>query len=95
MDSMVRQLMLQTNLQSFMILYIGSYHMLHCTSMNVFHAYAGDSVYGEKRISVEGEKEGEKVEYRVWNPFRLALRARISSSTLSNGCSHLMINYGA
>ncbi len=32
--------------------------------------YAGDSVYGEKRISVEGEKEGEKVEYRVWNPFR-------------------------
>ncbi len=36
----------------------------HCT---------GDSVYGEKRISVEGEKEGEKVEYRVWNPFRWAL----------------------
>ena len=36
----------------------------HCT---------GDSVYGEKRISVEGEKEGEKIEYRVWNPFRCAL----------------------
>ena len=33
---------------------------------------AGDSVYGEKRISVEGEKEGEKIEYRVWNPFRSA-----------------------
>ena len=27
-------------------------------------------MYGEKRISVEGEKEGEKIEYRVWNPFR-------------------------
>ena len=34
---------------------------------------AGDSVYGEKRISVEGEKEGEKIEYRVWNPFRCIL----------------------
>lgn len=30
-------------------------------------------MYGEKRITVEGEKEGEKVEYRVWNPFRYAL----------------------
>lgn len=27
------------------------------------------SVYNEKRVSVEGA-EGEKKEYRVWNPFR-------------------------
>jgi rRNA 2'-O-methyltransferase fibrillarin len=35
----------------------------------------GNSVYGEKRISVE---EGEtKVEYRVWNPFRSKLAAAV------------------
>lgn len=35
----------------------------------------GESVYGEKRISVE---EGDKkVEYRVWNPFRSKLAAAI------------------
>ncbi|KAM6935653.1 rRNA 2'-O-methyltransferase fibrillarin [Lycodopsis pacificus] len=35
----------------------------------------GDSVYGEKRISVE---EGElKIEYRAWNPFRSKLAAAI------------------
>jgi len=35
----------------------------------------GNSVYGEKRISVE---EGDKkVEYRVWNPFRSKLAAAI------------------
>ncbi|KAK6055728.1 rRNA 2'-O-methyltransferase fibrillarin domain protein, partial [Cooperia oncophora] len=33
----------------------------------------GESVYGEKRVSVE---EGtEKIEYRVWNPFRSKLAA--------------------
>ncbi|CAG0917721.1 unnamed protein product [Notodromas monacha] len=37
----------------------------------------GDSVYGEKRISVDGDVEGEKVEYRVWNPFRSKLGAAI------------------
>lgn len=36
----------------------------------------GDSVYGEKRISVEGA-EGTKVEYRIWNPFRSKLAAAI------------------
>ena len=36
----------------------------------------GESVYGEKRISVEGP-EGTKVEYRVWNPFRSKLAAGI------------------
>merc|ERR1712166_291744 len=35
----------------------------------------GNSVYGEKRISVE---EGEqKIEYRVWNPFRSKLCAAV------------------
>lgn len=44
----------------------------------------GESVYGEKRISIEGEnKENEdgtaatKTEYRVWNPFRSKLAAGI------------------
>jgi rRNA 2'-O-methyltransferase fibrillarin len=37
----------------------------------------GESVYGEKRISVDGDKEGEKIEYRVWNPFRSKLGAAI------------------
>jgi len=36
----------------------------------------GDSVYGEKRISVDGE-DGTKIEYRVWNPFRSKLAAAI------------------
>jgi len=35
----------------------------------------GESVYGEKRITVEGT-EG-KVEYRVWNPFRSKIAAAI------------------
>ena len=41
----------------------------------------GESVYGEKRVSVETpDKEGtgtEKIEYRVWNPFRSKLAAAI------------------
>lgn len=42
----------------------------------------GDSVYGEKRISVEEPSTEEgvpptKVEYRVWNPFRSKLAAGI------------------
>jgi len=36
----------------------------------------GESVYGEKRISVENEG-GEKIEYRVWNPFRSKLAAAV------------------
>jgi rRNA 2'-O-methyltransferase fibrillarin len=36
----------------------------------------GESVYGEKRISVDNAG-GEKVEYRVWNPFRSKLAAAI------------------
>lgn len=40
----------------------------------------GESVYGEKRISIattNAEGEEEKVEYRVWNPFRSKLAAGI------------------
>jgi rRNA 2'-O-methyltransferase fibrillarin len=33
-------------------------------------------VYNEKRISVEAA-EGEKTEYRVWNPFRSKLAASV------------------
>jgi rRNA 2'-O-methyltransferase fibrillarin len=35
----------------------------------------GDSVYGEKRISID--EENGKIEYRVWNPFRSKLGAAI------------------
>lgn len=37
----------------------------------------GVSVYGEKRVAVDGATEGEKIEYRVWNPFRSKLAAAI------------------
>jgi len=45
----------------------------------------GESVYGEKRISVENQgpanEDGTpgvtKVEYRVWNPFRSKLAAGV------------------
>jgi len=39
----------------------------------------GDSVYGEKRITIEGTEPDTKVEYRVWNPFRSKLAAGILS----------------
>lgn len=35
----------------------------------------GDSVYGEKRVSVE--VNGEKIEYRLWNPFRSKVASAI------------------
>jgi rRNA 2'-O-methyltransferase fibrillarin len=37
----------------------------------------GESVYGEKRVAVE--ENGEKKEYRVWNPFRSKLGAAVVS----------------
>jgi rRNA 2'-O-methyltransferase fibrillarin len=37
----------------------------------------GESVYGEKRISIEGGVDGTKIEYRVWNPFRSKLAAGV------------------
>merc|ERR1712232_35989 len=35
----------------------------------------GDAVYGEKRVSVE--VGGQKIEYRMWNPFRSKLAAAV------------------
>jgi rRNA 2'-O-methyltransferase fibrillarin len=41
----------------------------------------GESVYGEKRISIEAggddSTDGAKIEYRVWNPFRSKLAAGV------------------
>ena len=37
----------------------------------------GESVYGEKRITIEGTEADTKVEYRVWNPFRSKLAAGV------------------
>lgn len=38
----------------------------------------GESVYGEKRISIDDPaEEGKKIEYRVWNPFRSKLAAAV------------------
>jgi rRNA 2'-O-methyltransferase fibrillarin len=48
----------------------------------------GESVYGEKRISVEGA-DGIKTEYRVWNPFRSKLAAGILG-----GVDHIHIGPG-
>lgn len=39
--------------------------------------YPGESVYGEKRVKVE--ENNEKVEYRVWNPYRSKIGAYITS----------------
>eukprot|EP00834_Sanchytrium_tribonematis_P002756 NODE_92_length_21543_cov_0.719036.p4 type:complete len:303 gc:universal NODE_92_length_21543_cov_0.719036:18301-19209(+) len=36
----------------------------------------GEVVYGEKIVKIDGN-EGEKIEYRVWNPFRSKLAAAI------------------
>ena len=36
----------------------------------------GESVYNEKRVSTVGA-DGEKIEYRVWNPYRSKLAAAI------------------
>merc|ERR1711968_285404 len=49
----------------------------------------GESVYGEKRISVDGP-DGEKVEYRVWNPFR----SKIAAAVLG-GIDNIWINPGS
>lgn len=37
--------------------------------------YPGESVYNEKRVSVE--ENGAKIEYRVWNPYRSKIGAFI------------------
>lgn len=48
----------------------------------------GESVYGEKRISVDNA-DGSKTEYRVWNPFRSKLAAGILG-----GIDHIHIGPG-
>ncbi|ORX74592.1 Fibrillarin [Linderina pennispora] len=48
----------------------------------------GESVYGEKRISVDGP-DGTKTEYRVWNPFR----SKIAAGVLG-GLDHIYIAPG-
>ena len=37
----------------------------------------GESVYNEKRVSVDEKDTGDKIEYRVWNPFRSKLAAAV------------------
>ncbi|KAJ3068070.1 fibrillarin [Podochytrium sp. JEL0797] len=49
----------------------------------------GESVYGEKRISVDNT-DGTKTEYRVWNPFRSKLAAGILG-----GLDHIHVKPGA
>ena len=49
----------------------------------------GESVYGEKRISIDGGEDGVKIEYRVWNPFRSKLAAGVLG-----GMEHLFIEPG-
>lgn len=51
----------------------------------------GESVYGEKRVSVDkiGGEAGEKVEYRVWNPFR----SKVAAAVLG-GVDHIHIYPG-
>ncbi|CAI2177308.1 440_t:CDS:2 [Funneliformis geosporum] len=49
---------------------------------------SGESVYGEKRITVEGS-DSVKIEYRVWNPFRSKLAAGILG-----GIDHIYIAPG-
>lgn len=51
----------------------------------------GESVYGEKRISVDDPaEEGKKIEYRVWNPFR----SKIAAAVLG-GVDNIWIKPGA
>lgn len=48
----------------------------------------GESVYNEKRIAVE--QQGEKVEYRAWNPFRSKLAAGVCG-----GCENIYMKPGS
>ena len=45
----------------------------------------GESVYNEKRISVE--VNGEKIEYRVWNPYRSKIAASVIGGISETGLS--------
>lgn len=50
----------------------------------------GESVYGERRIQVISDVENNKIEYRVWNPFRSKLAAAILG-----GVDHIHIKVGS
>lgn len=69
-------------------------------SMVTKNMVPGESVYGEKRIAVESDalpttdgseqKKPEKIEYRVWNPFRSKIGAAIVG-----GCQQMPIKEGS
>jgi len=60
-------------------------------SMVTKNLVPGESVYGEKRIAVDGpEGSKDKTEYRVWNPFRSKLGASIVG-----GIGHMPIKAGS
>lgn len=50
----------------------------------------GESVYGEKRLMAEAAEGEEKIEYRVWNPFR----SKIAAAVLG-GVDNIWIKPGA
>jgi rRNA 2'-O-methyltransferase fibrillarin len=45
-------------------------------SLATLNSVVGHSVYNEKRVSVD-QPNGEKIEYRIWNPFRSKIAAGI------------------
>ena len=53
---------------------MNSHYLVQCDVNFIY--FLGESVYGEKRITAENEFN-DKVEYRVWNPFRSKLCAAI------------------
>ena len=53
----------------------------------------GESVYGEKWISIESGVEDTKSEYRVWNPFLSKLAARVFAGVLG-GLDDIFIKPG-
>lgn len=57
--------------------------------------FPGESVYGEKRVSVE--ENNTKVEYRTWNPYRSKIGAYISAGvdTLGFGPGSKVLYLGA
>jgi len=56
-------------------------------TMNIVPGY---SVDGEKRLRIDSSKKKEKIEYRVWNPFRSKLAAAILG-----GLDHIFVKPGA
>lgn len=55
----------------------------------------GESVYNEKRVAVEDKTTNEKIEYRVWNPYRSKIAAAviggISDIFIKPGCKVLYL----